>query len=129
MKLSNELGAEPYQWRNGIDTRIRAASMLCLAALDDLHQVDTEDATDEIRRRELELLVRGLMDATRELALRLVELRKPVSLDVCAHCGWERPPLNELCPRCSRVLGVRREPAARDSVGRDRQLRESRRRR
>lgn len=113
MKLSAELGVDPYHWRNGIDTRIRAASMLVMAALDDLHQVDTETAADEIRRRELEWLVRGLMHATRELALRIVELRKPIAPEACAHCGWHRPPRNELCPRCSRLLGVAREPADR----------------
>ena len=126
----SEQGLEPFRWRNGVDTRIRAAAMLCLAALDDLNQMGAESAADEVRRRELEWLVRGLAHATRELAFRLIEMRKPLERGACAHCGWSRSsPRGELCPRCSRIVGVPREPPDRNSVSLDRDVPKPRRRR
>ncbi len=108
MRLVQELGG-----RNSVDTRIRAASHLLLAALVDLGEVTVPDIASELARRELVLLVRSVQSIVEDLVERLRKLDNGIALasGACAHCGWSREPTPAgFCPRCGALREVRGEP-------------------
>jgi hypothetical protein len=98
--------------RNSVDTRIRAAAHLLLAALADMGSVVVADVACELERRELVLLVRSVDSIVVDLTERLAALDASDLLltNACAHCGCSRPPSSAgLCSRCSRLREVQRE--------------------
>src|ERR1043166_613623 len=98
--------------RNSVDTRIRAAAHLLLAALADLGGVSVPDIACEMERRELVLLVRSVESIVMDLNERLASLDAGDLLQpgACSHCGSSLPPRpSGHCPRCSKLRGVFRE--------------------
>jgi ssDNA-binding Zn-finger/Zn-ribbon topoisomerase 1 len=97
--------------RNSVDSRIRAAAHLLLAALADLGAVMVEDVACELERRELVLLVRSVESIVDDLTARLISLDagELIGAQACPHCGWSRAPVDGRCPRCSKIREVPRE--------------------
>lgn len=97
--------------RNTVDTRMRAAAHLLLAALADLGGVTVTDIASELERRELVLVVRSIESIVLDLVERLASLDRGelVTPDRCAHCGWHDASEAAGCFRCSKLRGVHRE--------------------
>jgi rubrerythrin len=93
--------------------RLEQAARLVASCSDELEDWKPRHAGEEIIRRDLELVARGLRRSAHELAEALAEVRLRLAIGRCPHCGWPIAPSSvERCPRCNGPREVRREAGA-----------------
>ena len=102
-----------------VRTRLEMAGRLVQSCADAVATWRPAHLGEEIARRDIEMVARGLISWALELGATLVSMRLYLRPRNCPHCGWERAPRSvERCPRCNGPREVRdeRDPRADPSL-------------